>query len=277
MDKRDLGTLFRDRLLVLIERFGRSHSRFAGSIGLDRSGLSQLLAEGSTRLPRAETLHRISEVHQVSLDWLLGLSQSDQLATEIAPTLEIEALRGELDDSQLTRWHREAVGYKIRYVPKSIPDLLRTEAVTLYEHRRTHAPDARTKLVEADRRLAYTRRPETDMEVCMPLQALRTLARGEGIWSELPLAVRERQLSYMSELLDELYPTFRLFLYDAFDAFSAPYTVFGPIRAALYLGQMYLVVNSVEHIRALTRHFDDLIRVAKIDARQSAEYVRGCC
>jgi hypothetical protein len=129
-------------------------------------------------------------------------------------------------------------------------------------------------LVEADRRLAYTRRPETDMEVCMPLQALETLARGEGIWSELPVAVREQQMSYMSELLDELYPTFRLFLYDALDAFSAPYTVFGPIRAALYLGQMYLVVNSVEHIRALTRHFDDLIRVARVDARQSAAFVR---
>ena len=274
MDKRDLGTVFRERLLMLIERFDGSQSRFAASIGLDRSGLSQLLTEGSTRLPRAETLHRIAETHNVSLDWLLGLSQSDRVATEIAPTLEIEAIRDELGGSQLARWHREAGGYKIRYVPKTIPDLLRTEAVTLYEHRRTQAPDAWTKVVEADQRLAYTRRPETDMEVCMPIQALESLARGEGVWSTLPSAVRERQLDYMSALLEELYPTFRLFLYDSFDAYSSPYTVFGPMRAALYLGQMYLVINSVEHIRALTRHFDNLIRVAKVDARQSARFVR---
>ena len=39
-------------------------------------------------------------------------------------------------------------------------------------------------------------------------------------------------------------------------------TIFGPKRAALYLGQMYMVINSAEHIRTLGGHFDDLIRAA---------------
>ena len=39
-------------------------------------------------------------------------------------------------------------------------------------------------------------------------------------------------------------------------------TIFGPIRASLFLGQLYVVVNSVEHIRKLIQRFDQLIRTA---------------
>ena len=40
--------------------------------------------------------------------------------------------------------------------------------------------------------------------------------------------------------------------------------MFGPKRAALYLGQLYLVLTSVEHVRTLSRHFDPLIRDADV-------------
>jgi hypothetical protein len=68
----------------------------------------------------------------------------------------------------------------------------------------------------------------------------------------------------MIGLIEELYPACRWFLSDARDRFSAPITVFGPLRATIYVGQMYFVFNSTEHIRALTAHFDGLIRAAKI-------------
>ena len=41
-------------------------------------------------------------------------------------------------------------------------------------------------------------------------------------------------------------------------------TVFGPLRAAVYIGDMYLVLNSTEHIRELTSRFDNLIRAAVV-------------
>ena len=66
------------------------------------------------------------------------------------------------------------------------------------------------------------------------------------------------------ELLDELYPTFRWFLFDGLQKFAAPYTIFGPMRGAVYMGGMYFVLNSTEHVRVLTRHFDDLIRAAVV-------------
>ncbi len=34
------------------------------------------------------------------------------------------------------------------------------------------------------------------------------------------------------------------------------------MRASLFLGQLYIVINSIEHIRKLIERFDDLIRMA---------------
>ena len=66
----------------------------------------------------------------------------------------------------------------------------------------------------------------------------------------------------MIRMLDELYPTFRWFLFDIRKNYSVPLTIFGPHRAAIYVGDMYLVSTSQEHIRMLTGHFDNLIRAA---------------
>jgi len=89
----------------------------------------------------------------------------------------------------------------------------------------------------------------------------------------LAAQVRRAQLEYMSTLTDELYPGLRLYFYDAQTHYSVPYTVFGNLRAAVYMGQMYFVFNSYEHIRALSRHFDSLIRAAVIQAPDASDYL----
>ncbi|MEJ8572509.1 helix-turn-helix domain-containing protein [Microbaculum marinum] len=273
MDKRDLGSVFRDRLGEVMRRYGGPQSRFAESIGLDRSALSQLLSGKTVRLPRAETLVAIAEAHGVSLDWLMGVSQSERLAAEIAPHLALELGASGPDDSRLQEWRREAAGYKIRHVPATLPDLLRTEAVIRHELGREPQQRVEASIADADRYLAYTRRPETDMEVCMPVQRLTGFARGEGMWATLDREVRHEQLAHMARLLEELYPTFRLFLYDARRTFSAPITIFGPMRAAIYLGDMYLVLTTTEHIRVLIDRFDGLIRQAVINPHEVAARV----
>jgi transcriptional regulator with XRE-family HTH domain len=275
MDKRDLGPIFRERLQALIARAAVTRSAFAESVGLDRSALTQILAGDSTRLPRADTLRRIAERYSVSLDWLLGLSQDEMLAAEMKPALEIAVAVGADEDTLLERWHKEAVGYKIRYVPSQVPDLLRTPAVIDYEYSGRGAPGPSWQLRNAEFRLDYSRRPETDMEVCMPRQRLELLSEGRGQWRGLDRQARQAQLAYMADLVEELYPTFRLFLYDQLKSFSIPYTVFGPLRAAIYVGDMYLVLNATEHIRSLTRHFDNLIRRAAVSSSESAAFLRS--
>jgi transcriptional regulator with XRE-family HTH domain len=273
MDKRDLSQLFRERLKLMLARSGQNQSAFAASVGIDRSALSQLLSGQSTRLPRAETLLNMAATYNVSLDWLLGISQDEGLASEIRESLEIEEGTGSFDRTLLASWHAEAAGTKIRYVPAGIPDLLRTDAVIDYEAEMTRK-SRDSQIDEKDYRIDYNRRPETDMEVCMPRHMLEIFARGNGVWSGLADAARREQLAHMARLVDDLYPSFRLYLYDGRQRYSIPYTIFGQIRAAIYVGEMYLVLNAVTPVRTLTRHFDNLIRAAEINAHEAAGYCR---
>ncbi len=248
-----------------------NQSSFAAAVGIDRSALSQLMTGSSTRLPRAETLLNIATEHKVSLDWLLGLSQDEGLTGEIRQSFEIEEASGGFGRTLLAKWHAEAAGTKIRYVPAGIPDLLRTEALIDYESDITNR-NREAQAGETQYRIDYNRRPETDMEVCMPRHTLEIFARGLGVWSGFPQEARRQQLGHMARLLDDLYPTFRLFLYDGRLRYSMPYTIFGSIRAAIFAGDMYLVLNATQPVRALTRHFDNLIRAAEINAHESAGF-----
>lgn len=275
MDRRDTVRVFRDRLNEVIGRSGLSRSAFAARIGIDRSTLAQILSPANDRLPRAETLAAIAADQQVSVDWLLGLSQEGPLAASIInQPLEIAPGAHSPADERLTRWHAEAAGYKIRYVPTTLPDLLKTEAVIRYEYRDYVGPIPESRIQAATERLAHQRRPESDMEVCCSRQSVEAFARGEDLWRDLDVRVRRDQLSWMIYLIDDLYPTFRWFLYDGVRRFSAPLTIFGPKRAAIYVGHMYFVFNSTEHIRLLTEHFDDLIRAAEVQPHEITGFLR---
>jgi len=265
MDRRETVQIFRQRLKEVIARLGDSRAGFARRLGLDRSTLSQLLDEEALRLPRAETIVAIASAAKVSVDWLLGLSQSGEMGPELVTrALEIEPGAGAPADERLLTWHAEAAGYRIRYVPSSLPDLLKTEALIHYEYSAFEEPISAGRIESAVQRLAFMRRPDTDLEMASPLQSVQSFARGEGVWRGMPWPARRLQLEAMEQLTRELYPALRWFLYDGLRRFSVPFTLFGPLRAAVYFGNMYFVFNSTEHIRVLQRHFDDLLRAAAV-------------
>ncbi len=275
MKKRQTVEVFRERLTEVIANSGLSRAAFAARAGLDRSTLSQLLSTNNDRLPRAETIAAIAAREQVSVDWLLGISQEGQLgAGLLAQALEIESGAGSPADARLARWRAEAAGYKIRYVPTTLPDVLKTEDVMRYEYFEHNPRMPEVRIEQAENELAYTRLPETDIEVCSSLQSLQDFARGYGIWSGLPVAGRIAQLDSIAALLDELYPTFRWFLFDGLQRYSVPLTIFGRNRAAIYLGDMYFVFNSTDHINALIQNFDGLIRGAVVQPPDVIALVR---
>jgi hypothetical protein len=78
----------------------------------------------------------------------------------------------------------------------------------------------------------------------------------------------------MAMMLEELYPSYRWFLFDGRERYAAPYTIFGQKRAAIYMGAMYVVFTSTEHIRDLTQHFEDLIRHARVQPNEVAGFIR---
>lgn len=275
MERKETVEQFRLRLLEVLERSGLTRAAFAQRVGLDRSTLTQLLSPENQRLPRAETVIAIALQAQVSCDWLLGVSQDERAGAELVQAaMEIEAGAGSPLDARLQRWHLEAAGYKIRYVPTTLPDLLKTEEVIRYEFGEQGGEIHDLQRERAEARLAYSRRPETEIEVCCALQTVQAFARGQMIWTELPLQERRAQLVQLIDLVEELYPTFRWFLYDGRRRYAAPMNVFGPKRATLYVGGMYFVFNATEQIRVLTRHFDELIRAAVVQPTEVGGFLR---
>ena len=274
MDKRQTVEVFRERLTQLIERAAVSRSQFAARAGLDRSTLSQLLSPNNVRLPRAETIARIATRHSVSVDWLLGLSQEDQVATDIVPQLVIEPDASRPADERLALWHEQARGYKVRYVPATLPDQLKTDEVISYETGLLNEAAAAAWRDVAREHIVHAAGDSSEIEVCLPVQSFQVFARGQGVWGDLEVNERRRQLFHMADELDANYPAYRCFLFDGRERFSVPYTVFGPHRAAIYVGDMYFVFNSTEHIRVLTGHFDDLIRHARVQPNDTAKVLR---
>ena len=193
----------------------------------------------------------------------------------MANQLEIEGGAGDPLDERLTRWHNEAVGSKIRYVPATLPDLLKTDATIDFEYQQLSQRVQEAQRERSEARLAYSRRPETDIEVCSSFQMVEAFARGEFIWRTMPVADRRAQLEQMAKLLDELYPTFRWFLYDGLQRFSVPVTIYGLQRAVLYIGGMFIVLQATEHIRVLSKHFDDLVRAATVQPPDVIALIEG--
>jgi transcriptional regulator with XRE-family HTH domain len=257
MDKRALAAAFRERLQVLLAEERGGVAGFLRDTGVDRSALSQFLDPETDRMPRAEALRRIAEARGVTVDWLLSLSNAPEGRQEVAPSVQIESVEAPAGGSPIDQWRREAAGMKLRYVPSSLPDMLGLADDV-------PGPEADARAGQPENVLGGFRLGDMDVEIAMPLQTLQDLAQGTGLWRGADAGLRRRQLAHMAATCAESYPTLRLHLYDGREAFAAPFTVFGRIRAALYLGEAYLVVSSTEQVAALTRLFDNLVRRAVV-------------
>ena len=275
IDKRDRATLFRERLALAMTRAGATQASLARAAGLDRSTISALLSPG-TRLPNAQAAADCAAFLGVSTDWLLGLTERpsppDRIAAE-AVTL-MPAPRALFDDT-IFGWHRAAAGSKIRHVPATLPDILKTREVVEWEYGAAlgdAAPDA-ISTFEAQR--SWLTAAHSDFEIALPRHELISFASGAGYWSGLSATVRRAQIDELTRLTEALYPALRLYLFDAHRVFSAPVTVFGSDRAVVYLGRQYLVFSDMMKVAEVSRHFDWLVREASHSARDTADLLRG--
>ena len=276
MDKRDRARLFRKRLEFALGETGISRSALARAVGVDRSTVSQLLGGESARLPNAHVVAECAAALGVSGDWLLGLTDLPERAVDLlaASVTVSEAPRSPVDEQLLT-WHTEAAGYKIRHVPATLPDMLKTEEMLRWEYE-PHLGRTTEQAVGASRdRLNWMRQSLSDFEIAMPLFEVESFAAGTGYYRGLSRDVRERQAAYLLDLHDQLYPSLRIFLYDARRVWSAPMTIFGPLLGVVYLGQRYLAFRERERVRALTGHFDGLVREAYVPARMWPEHLQA--
>lgn len=274
-DKRNRATLFRQRLAQAMTAAGQSQSALARAVGVDRSTFSALLSPG-TRLPNAQVVAEAAAALGVSSDWLLGLAETaaplDQALGQ-AVTLT-DAPRALFDDA-IFGWHQEAAGYKIRHVPATLPDMLKTRDVVDWEYRTALGGAPETAIAGFEAQLAHLRGARSDYEIALPLHEIAGFAAGVGYWQGLPLAARAAQLDRLIQLTEELYPGLRLYLFDAHQVYSAPVTVFGPHLAVIYLGQSYISFRDPARVAAVSAHFDWLVRAAPLGARDVGSHLRA--
>lgn len=274
MDKRDRALLFRERLNAAVDRAGWSQSRLAETAGLDRSTVSQLLAGEAPRLPSAQALGEIAAALQVSSDWLLGLTAHRGAATEILEqAVQMTEVAKHPVDEQVLRWSAEVRGAKIRHVPAGLPDIFKTAEVLTFEYRDAVRRTPEQAIADTQAQMTLLRQPETDMEIALPMQTAESFAAGEGSWRGLSAAARRAQLETMAEHLDQLYPSARLYAYDALQRYSVPFSVYGHQRVAIYIGQRYLAFTATRYVQLMARHFDDLVRSATVHGHEAAAWV----
>lgn len=251
MDRRDLSSEFRKRFRRLLDDVRDDIPGFLRQTGMDRSALSQLRDPKLDRLPRAETLRRIAEATGVSVDWLLALENSREGRQELTDSKSLLAEDLAEGTSPLTRWQMESAGHKVRYVPATLPDMLSLSA-------QDDGTEGEEKV------LTGFDLSEVDLEIAMPLQTLETLAARTGVWKNTPRASAQMQLTQIARLCEEFYPALRLHLFDGAEHFVAPFTVFGRMRAAVYVGNAYISVTGPDEVRFFTGQFDNLVRASVV-------------
>ena len=275
MDKRDRADVFRQRLTSAMARRDVSQSALARGVGIDRSTVSQILNLGATRLPNAQLAADCAEFLGVSADWLLGLSARPEPMADLlaAQFTETEAPRALIDEA-IFGWHQEAAGYKIRHVPATLPDMLKTRAVIDWEYAPQLGRTSDQAIGAFEDRLAWMRGARSDYEIALPLHELEAFASGTGSYNGLAADLRLAQMDRLLDLTESLYPSLRLYLFDAKRVLSAPITIFGPLLAVLYVGRNYLAFRDSARIDSFSRHFDWLVRESEVGARATPDHLR---
>jgi len=262
------ATAFRLRLTQALAASGLSQSALARAIGADRSTLSQALGDHATRLPSAHVIAATAGVLGVSTDWLLGLSDRPESAADLlSNSFSVSQAPRALVDEQIFAWHQEAAGYKIRHVPATLPDMLKTSDMLAWEYG-PHLGRTTQQAIGASRdRLDWMRASGSEYEIALPLDEIESFIRGTGYYRGLPAPIRLAQTDHLIQLSAQLYPRLRVYQFDARKLYSAPVTIFGPLLAVFYAGGHYMAFRDRQRIETFAQDFDVLIREANHTAR----------
>lgn len=186
MKKQDRAYLFRQRLLARMDNMAMSRSELARRCQVDRSTIAQLLNTDDVRLPNAHLAAECASALQVSTDWLLGLTERSETSSGLLSTAcEITDAKRTPSDNQILAWHQEAAGYKVRHVPATFPDMLKTEAVLEFEYANFLDKTPSQACSTMRKTLQWLEAPGSDYEICISTHMIETLAQGNGYWAGL--------------------------------------------------------------------------------------------
>jgi transcriptional regulator with XRE-family HTH domain len=276
MDKRDRADVFRERLQDAMLRKNVTRSALSRSANVDRSTIGQLLKDDQPRLPNAQLAADVADALSVSTDWLLGLTNRPETPGDIvAAAMSLSPAERTSADEQLLKWHHEAAGYKVRHVPATLPDILKTERMLQWEYASFQERRLPEAFAAMQNQLEWLSSGVSDYEIALPVHEVESCAAGTAYYKGLEESVRFEQLRFIADECDKMFPRLRVFLFDAHTVFSSPVTIFGSNLAVVYVGQCYLAFREIERVKSLKSHFDWLVREAVVDARKVPSHIRS--
>ena len=253
-----------------------SKSGLARATHVDRSTIGQLFKDDLPRMPNAQLAADIAKALGISTDWLLGLTNQPEKPSDIlASALSLSPAERTSADTQILDWHRETAGSKVRHVPATLPEMLKTDQVLAWEYASVPSVVAEQVRRSAKAQIDWVLSGAADYEIAVPLHEVTAFAEGSGYYATLEPEHRRAQLNQLANRVEEIYPRLRLFLFDAHEFYSAPVTVFGNRLAILYIGQCYLALREEQRVSALTDHFDWLVRGSTVGAREASQHIRS--
>ncbi|MDG1085483.1 MAG: XRE family transcriptional regulator, partial [Planktotalea sp.] len=162
----------------------------------------------------------------MSTDWLLGLTNRPETPDDIvAAALSLSPAERTSADEQLLEWHHEATGYKVRHVPATLPDILKTKRMLDWEYaavRELRLPEAYSAMQD---QLEWLSSGVSDYEIALPIHEIEACAAGTSYYKDAGKDVREEQLHFIADQCEQMFPRLRIFLFDAHRVFSSPVTV----------------------------------------------------
>jgi hypothetical protein len=103
---------------------------------------------------------------------------------------------------------------------------------------------------------------------------MESFAQRTGYYAGVPRDIRLEQITYLEDLTETLYPSLRVYLYDARKLFSSTITAFGQLLCVFYVGSGYMAAHDNERIEIFTPHFDQLVKQADLSARGPQDRLR---
>lgn len=281
-ERSERADIFRERLNGILFKRKISRAEFAAAVGLNRTSASQLLSGASSRLPRVETIAQIARNLDVSVDWLLGLSDEINEGANLPSTtgqrygrFRFSSIRNE----HFVRWSNDHSGVKTRYLPLWVPDALKNEEMIEWQYRKNPEVSVAEAIEAVRLRRVYLARPGSDTEICTSVETVTAFARGEYFYADIPYDARQRALRYMVDLYEQFYPTLRWFCFEARDNYFSgfPITIFGRKQCMIYLGPEFIALDDPEDVGEMIRQFDGLVRKAKLQPLETLELLRSLC
>ncbi|EDZ43802.1 transcriptional regulator, XRE family [Rhodobacteraceae bacterium HTCC2083] len=195
---------------------GVTKSGLSRAAHVDRSTIGQLLKSDQPRLPNAQLAADAAKALGVSTDWLLGLTNRPETPGDIvAAALSLSPAERTSADEQLLEWHHEAAGYKVRHVPATLPDILKTKRMLNWEYaavRERRLPEAYSAMQD---QLEWLSSGVSDYEIALPIHEIEACAAGTSYYKDAGKDVREEQLHFIADQCEQMFPRLRIFLFDA--------------------------------------------------------------